>query len=414
MKRAKRHNTFVLYAAILSLPLLLLSCSMMSDDRSDCPDCRNTLRVMLRYDYNIQRANMFGDQVQEATVYVVDPQTGIVVDMQATAPQDADAALRATHPMSNPSFAFNFEGLTPGNYRLYAVGRSSADAAFSITAPAIAESIDRLQFTLPASTAASPSRMSVSPSRLSSSPSRMSSSPSRMSVSGGFPAGVIALRLDTIWNTLTPIDVTVAADAPTEATIPLMRLTNDLNIVVFRRDGSLDNSHNRYEVTVTDEVLTLGYDNEPTATASLVYQPFAAWTTETVTDPTPNPSPTREGSGYAPTTRTDDIIAERNAHYDLSLSRLLIHDDARHNARLLITNRETGHEIVNIDLCYYLALARNAYETQHYSVQEYLDREYDYRLDFGFDGSGNNEIWKYMTIHINALSWALRIQNEEL
>lgn len=357
MKRSKRHSPFVLYAAIVSLPLLLLSCSMMEDDRSDCPDCRNTLRVMLRYDYNIQRANMFGDQVEEATVFVVDPVTGTVVDLQTM------GSTTDVHPMSNPSFAFNFEGLAPGRYRLYATGRSAAEASFITTAPQLAESISKLQFTVP-------------------------------TTDDGQRFVVNDLRLDTLWNTLKPIDITVPENEPTEATIPLMRLTNDLSVVVFRRDGSLDNGHEHYDVSVTDETQTLGYDNEPSATTPLVYRPFAAWTTETTTDGT---------------------LAERNAHYDLSLFRLLVHpDDARHNPRLIIRNHETGHEIVNIDLCYYLALARNAYETQHYSTQEYLDREYDYRLDFGIAGQGSEETWKYMTIRINVLSWAIRIQNEEL
>ena len=382
MKRTKSYTPLVLYAAILSLPLLLLpSCSMMQDDRSDCPDCHTTLRVKLRYDYNIQRANMFGDHVQEATVYVVDPQTGIVVDMQSTGSTEEE------HPMNSPSFAFNFEGLTPGSYRLYATGRSAADAAFNTTTPQIGEKINLLQFTVPTTTV----------------------NDQRPTVNGQWST-VNEQRLDTLWNTLKPVDIVVPENETTEATIPLIRLTNDLNIIIFRRDGSLDNSHERYEVTVTDENLTLGYDNEPATTASLVYQPFAAWTTETVTDPTPDPSPTREGSGCATTTRAEGSIAERNAHYDLSFSRLILHDDARHNARLIIRNRETDHEIVNIDLCHYLALARNAYETQHYSTQEYLDREYDYRLDFGIEGN----TWKYMNIHINLLSWAIRIQNEEL
>ena len=57
------------------LMVLLSSCSLMKDDRSDCPDCRNPLRITLRYDYNTMRANMFADHVEEATIYVVDPET---------------------------------------------------------------------------------------------------------------------------------------------------------------------------------------------------------------------------------------------------------------------------------------------------------------------------------------------------
>ena len=333
---------------------LLASCSIMQEDRSDCPECRNPLHITLRYDYNTMRADMFHDHVEQATVYLVNPQTNAVIDFQTAANTVSDKPLR------EKSFGFNFEGLAPGNYRLYATGRSKADAAISTVTPQIAEAISKLQFTVPADAA----------------------------------GNVATQRLDTLWNTLKPIDITVPEYEPTEATIPLMRLTNDLNVVVFRRDGSLDNGHEHYDVSVTDETQTLGYDNEPSATTPLVYRPFAAWTTETTTDGT---------------------LVERNAHYDLSLFRLLVHpDDARRNPRLIIRNRETDHEIVNIDLCYYLALARNAYETQHYGTQEYLDREYDYRLDFGFEGSGSSETWKYMTIRINVLSWAIRIQNEEL
>ena len=340
--------------AIIFAVLLLASCSMMKEDRSDCPDCRNPLHIKVRYDYNIQRANMFADHVEQATVYVVDPATSTVVDMQ-TASNSA-----TSQPLRDQSFAFNFEGLAPGSYRLYATGRSAAEAAYKTTIPDIAESIETLSFTVPTE------------------------------ANGQVPAQ----RLDTIWNTLKPIDVVIPEKEPTETTIGLMRLTNDLNVMVFRRDHPADNGHERYEVLVTDKHPKLGFDNAPASEPTdVVYRPFASWTTETT---------------------ADEAIVERNAHYDLSLSRLIQHEDARQNARLIIRNRETGHEIINIDLCYYLALARNAYEIQNYGIQEYLDREYDYRLDFGIEGEGEKETWKYITIRINVLSWALRIQNEEL
>ena len=353
MRQTNRHRAWA-NAAIIFAALLLASCSMMKEDRSDCPDCRNPLHIKLRYDYNTQRANMFADHVEQATVYVVDPATGTIVDTQ-TACNSATSS-----PLRDLSFAFNFEGLAPGSYRLFATGRSAAEAAYTTSMPDIAQSIENLSFTVP------------------------------VDANGKVPTQ----RLDTIWNTLRPIDITIPDNEPTEATIPLMRLTNDLNVMLFRRDHPTDNSHERYEVLVTDEHPTLGFDNAPASEPmSVIYRPFASWTTETT---------------------ADDTIVERNAHYDFSLSRLIQHEDARHNARLSIRNRETGHEVVNIDLCHYLSLARNAYEIQNYSIQEYLDREYDYRLDFGIEGEGEKETWKYITIRINVLSWALRIQNETL
>lgn len=394
-------NTLSIICHLSISAVLLTACSMMQEDRSDCPDCRNSLHITLRYDYNIQRANMFSDHVEEATGYVVDEATGTVVDTQ-TAQNSAQS-----QPLRNPSFGFNFEGLAPGKYRLYATGRSKADASFGVTAPALAESIDKLQFSLP--------------------------------VAG---TAVTAQRLDTLWNTLMPVDVTVPESVPVEATVGLMRLTNDLNVIIFRSDNPTDNSHERYDVSVTDNSPVLGYDNAPTDESPVVYRPFAAWTTETIVDGeaaslplsagrdgTHNPaasrplsaaaSPPLSAAGGLPAGITrgaaDGTIAERNAHYDLSLARLISHDDARQNPRLIIRSRETGRDIVNIDLVYYLALARNAYEYENYSTQEYLDREYDYRLDFGFERKDDgHDTWKYMTIHINVLSWALRIQNEDL
>lgn len=356
----KRRNIITIkFAALLGVPLLLTACSLMKEDRSDCPDCRNPLHIKLRYNYNTQRANMFADHVEQATVYVVDPQTGLVIDFQTS--QNTSQF----QPLRDPSFGFNFEGLSPGKYRLYATARSAADAPINITAPSLAESIEKLKFSVP--------------------------------VTG---TAVTAQRLDTLWNTLTPVEVTVPESEPAEATVDLMRLTNDLNVIVFRRDNPTDNGHERYDVSVTDGYSQLGYDNEPASNSSVVYHPFASWTTETQVEEAPS--------------ATRSTIAERNAHYDFSLFRLINHGDSRQNPRLVIRNHETGHEIVNIDLCYYLALARNAYELQNYSPQEYLDREYDYRLDFGIEGSGPSETWKYMTISINVLSWAIRIQNEEL
>ena len=319
ISRRRLVNKSFIICHLLFSAALFASCSLMKEDRSDCPDCRNPLRIILRYDYNTMRANMFPDHVQEATVYVVDPETNTVIDFQTS------RNTVESKPLREPSFGFNFEGLPGGQYRLFASARSAADATITVPELGIAESIGSLTYSLP------------------------SSQPSQ--------------RLDTVWNTLQPVDIILPEQEPVETTVRLMRLTNDLNVMVFRRDNPTDNGHERYE-------------NATSATRS--------------------------------------TVAERNAHYDFSLFRLINNSDSRHNPRLIIRNRETGHDIVNIDLSYYLSLARNAYEIQNYSPQEYLDREYDYRLDFGIEGSGPDETWKYMTISINVLSWAIRIQNEDL
>ena len=53
-----------------------------------------------------------------------------------------------------------------------------------------------------------------------------------------------------------------------------------------------------------------------------------------------------------------------------------------------------------------LAQCRGAFEAQHYSAQEFLDREYDYKLDFFLQGNQ----WRYAEIRISILDWVKRIQ----
>ena len=150
MRQTNRHRTWA-KAAITVAALLLASCSMMKEDRSDCPGCRNPLHIKVRYDYNIQRANMFADHVEQATVYVVDPATGSVVDWQSASVRSIAPQAEAVSPFGgeHSALAFNFEGLAPGSYRLFAIARSVADAAYKTSKPDIAQSIEGLRFTVP-------------------------------------------------------------------------------------------------------------------------------------------------------------------------------------------------------------------------------------------------------------------------
>lgn len=351
MKRKDKHPPLVLYAAILSLPLLLASCSMMTDDRSDCPTCYNPVHLVLKYDYNTQRANMYADHVRQATVYITDHNGTVVAKDEATA--------ATGEQMPN---AFNFEGLPAGDYRAYAVAttpatirHSQSTIHYNIPSLAPGDNIALLQPVIP------------------------------RNGSGEVPA---TLPLDTLWMGHSTKSFHLENREPAVDTISLVRDTKNLNIMLVQTTNPTDNSHNRYDVSITDENGLLDCNNNVLTDQPLTYRPYAEWTTETVTDTT---------------------VIGRTAHFDLSFGRLITHDDATQNARLVIRNREDGATIVDLDLVHILALARNAYN-RTYPTQEYLDREYDYYLDFILVG---NE-WRELTIRINVLSWALRIQNEKL
>ncbi len=84
--------------------------------------------------------------------------------------------------------------------------------------------------------------------------------------------------------------------------------------------------------------------------------------------------------------------------------------DNADNAILQISNKETGAVVAHINLPSMLSQGRMAYELYNYGHQEYLDREYDYHLDFFLKG----DKWLYCDIVINVLSWSKRTQNVDL
>ena len=149
-----------------------------------------------------------------------------------------------------------------------------------------------------------------------------------------------------------------------------------------------------YDVKVYDTNGRLLYNNEPDATDTrLCYTPYTQWTTTLSTR--------AEGE-------TANLM--HTAHYELMMNRLVAHQNNVADARLLITNKRTGKEVANVNLPALLADGRRAYERYNYSAQEYLDREYQFALDFYLVG----DKWQYISVSIAALSWSYRVQNVEL
>lgn len=366
----------------LATAALLASCSMMTDSRDDCPTCQTSLHVTLKYDYNMQRADMFNDHVGAVTCYLLDT-NGRVLDQQ-TAQND-----ESQQPLKSTAFAFNFDDIDEGDYRLMAVAAQrpmNTDKAINprLTTLSEGDNVTKMRFTTP-----------------------RSKSPN----TDGTHNTDNTAPLDTVWQALQTDAVHVTEGETTCDTLNLMRLTNNLNIMLAQLVNPTDNKADNYEVRIVDHNGLLNYDASQLADENLVYTPYAAWTTETIGE-TEDDDAADSDDGSSPTTpaaaktRATGVTA-RTAHYDLSFGRLFHHpDNTADNARLQIFNKADGTKIVDIDLVYYLSLARTASE-RIYPIQEFLDREYDYRLNFVLAG---NE-WKYMTISISVLSWSLRIQN---
>lgn len=360
--------------------LLATSCDSTIYDEGI--DCENEVYVHLKYDYNIQRADMYAEHAGYAIIFALDENEKVVAQQTV---QKNNAPL-----MENP---VKFSGLQPGRYHFVAMAMqrpyqelgAQNGARFRATLPQVGSSIQELEVKLD---------REATPDAL------------------GFHAvNAPSQGLDTLWigHSTGILDVTkpYADKSIYRDTISLVRDTKYLNLTLHQLEDRAGIFDEDFTVRITDANGWLGWNNELKADDKLLYTPHAQWTTALSQNGVPYMS--QEEALQAP---AHDPIVERAAHYEISFSRLMYYAAASQgrNAVLQIARRQDGSVVAEINLPYYLAFARNAYALQHYSPQEYLDREYQYYMDF-FLEKGK---WAYMSLHVNILPWVMRFQNETL
>ena len=402
---------------VVAAALTLSSCDMMKEDLSDCP---TGLYVNFVYDYNIQRADMFKDHVGGLTLYVYDESDRLV----------ASKTMGEGQISKYGSYIhFNEEELAPNHtYRLMAVAfqretLSNNGAKYRLTGNSIGDQWQQFFIDLDRTNTRAYADYS--------------------SVSNAAP-------LDTLWHTLTtvttPADsmpkqllpamltpanceyswqrdgsiktngqekVSLVSGVPTYATMSLIRDTNHLNITLHATENEnlADNlvKDEDYTVEIIDNNSQLDCQNNLSNPAdTLIYTPYQQWTTSFV--------------------GTDGVVGEQQAHYDLMFNRLLYKNasvtndqyailneediDKAQNAVLLIRKKDTGDIIFGINLPYILSSGRT-YQERYYHYQEYLDREYDYRLHFIMKGGRVDEIRIYIGLEYHVIPWAIRQQHEK-
>lgn len=367
--------------------LALSSCNWMTEDMDDCP---TGLYVNFVYDYNIQRADMFKDHVGGLTLYVYDESDRLVAQRTVSGSE-----------LSRYGFNIHFteEELTPNHwYRLKAVALQK-DWQTALSTPGAKYRKTEME------TGGDLRDFMVKMDCFETDPK----SPYR-EVSAEAP-------LDTMWHTLTTLiaekeflpaatkyhlnsngsvtsngveTVDLVKGVPTYATVSLIRNTNHLNLSLREIDNPEMVNHEKYDVTILDDNADVDFENNVTSHSdSVVYRPYAQWTTVVESD--------------------GRTTADYSAHYDLMFNRLRYNAKAQKNAVLCIRKRPTGEVVALFNLPYILCQGRMAYEINNYEPQEYLDREYDYRLELWLKG----ERWQegaYLLICVHDLPWVLRMQ----
>lgn len=346
-----------LMVASIMVGCLFGSCNDLMHD--NLPPCETGAYLHFKYDYNIQRADMFNDHVGGLCVFVYDEQ-GKFVTRQDAFNQDGFA------PLKSHDYEMNID-LQPGKYRFvtfafqkrYEDALAQTGAKFKIAQPQTGDDISNLHV------------------RLDREQGKI--------INQSAP-------LDTLWQGMSENLVEIKDLQATHETISLIRDTKQLTISLHQIDAPADIDTDDFSYQITNSNGDIHYDNSLLEDEEITYTPYQTWNTE-FTDP--------EGN-----------VVERTAHAALMFSRLVIHPSSENdkNAILSIYNKKTGEEVARINLADCLAQGRGAFEYQNYSPQEFLDREYDYKLDFFLKGGE----WQYIKLGISILDWSKRIQRADL
>ena len=348
--------------AILWAGITLSACTdWMYDDRSGC---EHGVCLSFKYDYNLQRADMIG-HVGSVGVFVYDEEGRFVTSY-------IEPNLRRTQPCL-------YLDLPQGNYQFLAVAQQRSfdelqagpGANFTWLAPDAGDGIDDFSVSL-----------------------------AHQDLGNGFatvPHG--NLPLDTLWHAVSATPLYVPAEGYAYDTLSLVRDTKSISVSLREIDRPETMDVADYEFSIAHRNLVMAFDSrtadaQPVADSPMgIYTPYATWNTSD-----------------ADVLQASRAEAGRTAHADFMTARLYACDDPEENARLTIRHRETGRAVIEADLCNLLGQLRTYDETRRYTLQEFLDRGYDFRLTFFLKGGQ----WQYTDVSIGILGWSKRIQNVSL
>lgn len=352
---------------VISLWAMATSCTMMHQDLDGCPV---GLYLTFAYDYNLERADMFNDHVGSVTVYVYDS-TGHYVTKQEEVNTETET------PLASSDYRMHLD-LPEGKYQLLVVAHDKPyeetlleGANFVRDEPQAGDRVEDFSV------------------RLEGAEEREHYY--RIDHQGE--------PLDALWmgrlleeDGVTMKTVEVYDRKPTYDTVSLVRDTKRINITLRELDKPETMDIADFDLKIYDRNAHILWDNSLDEQDTVYYTPYATWNTED--------RPTGKADG---TTATG-----RMAHAEFMTSRILYHERAEEDAVLSVVNRETGVEVIRVNLAD--LLSRMASSTANYTPQEFLDRGHEYQLAFFLQG----DRWRYAQLSISVLSWSMRIENVEL
>lgn len=326
-----------LAAIFLAAALIFPSCDRLHEDLQPCET-----GICLRFveNENMEESNVFYKQVHCLNLFIYDAQGNFLQSHTAQPEEIQDENWRMEL------------SLAPGQYKFLAYGGMDCeDASFSFVSN-------------PTSTRLQDVQVCLDPQFASESVDR----PLHYLFYGALDIDIPQAGIDTGY---------------TEATMEMMKDTNDLRIILANENGLPTNSAD-FDFNILCDNSEMNYLNEIVPTSVTTYWP---WT-----------------QGNANLGLTEDDNPDTVAWAELSIPRLVVGNNP---TTLLITNKDDGSEVVRIPLLNILLLYKSERpQYSYWTPQQFLDRESRWNLTFFLTNDG---LWIETKIVVN--DWIVRINN---
>lgn len=331
-------------AAFAAATFALSSCGIIYEDLDPCPPTGASLRFV--YDYNMEFANAFPAQVDCLTLYVYNSDGNLI-----------ETRVETSDALADENYRMNLD-LPEGQYHLVAHGGLACDDA---------------------------SFAPVAPHEVGHHHTDLSVSMHQHCLTDDAHRNLHRFFYGAL-------DIDVATEQMTDATVKLMRNTNDIQIALQHIHGTPVDV-NDFRFAIYDDNTLFRHDNEIIPAGEVTYSPWATANRATglVDD---------DGS------RADGQSEVQVALAELSVSRLV----TSNRTRLHVTKASDGSTVIDIPLINYMLLYKS-HNISNMSNQEYLDRENQWNFLFFLDET-KNDVWLENLIKIQ--DWTVRINDVEI
>ncbi len=350
-------RTALFLLPVLAAVMSLGSCDRMIYDRGG--DCSVSYRVRFRYDYNMKWADAFGHEVECVTLYVIDSGGNVVW----IGSESGSALAEEGYVMS--------VDVAPGRYSLLAWCGTRDKGSFDILGTR-SDGDGRPEMPVPGT-------------------SRVEDLTCTMvckwdvGQNGGVEVPYVDSDIDRLYYGYSE-DVEFSPEPGIHTvTLPLVKNTNSVRVVLQHISGEPVDK-DMFTFRIISDNGKMDWDNSLVGDEIMTYY---AWHVDGAV------SDVRE-------TRSGAVM--NTAVAQLTTGRLV----KGHEARLTVTNNETGMDVLSVPLVDLALLVKGNYG-KVMDDQEYLDRQDEYNLVFFLD-EGNR--WVSSSIYIN--SWRIVLQNIDI